>query len=56
MQWECDFDKGILVDGPDLKLHSVVHHSPLFTLDDLYGGRREAMRLNYKAGDGEYIQ
>ena len=28
VQWECDFDKGILADRPDLKLHPVVQHSP----------------------------
>ena len=24
VQWECDFDKGILADHPELKLHPVV--------------------------------
>ena len=56
MHWECDFDKGLLADRPDLKLHPVVQHSPLITRDALYGGRIEAMRLHHKVGDGETIQ
>ena len=56
MQWECDFDKGILADHPELKLHAAVQHSPLNTRDSLYGGRTEAMRLHHAAGDGETIQ
>ena len=37
VQWECDFDKGILADHPELKTHSIVHHSPLNTQEALYG-------------------
>ena len=54
--WECDFDKGILADHPELKLHPVVQHSPLNTRDALYGGRTQAMRLHHKARGGETIQ
>ena len=56
VQWECDFDKGILADHPELKLHPFVQHSPQNTRDALYGGRIEAMWLHHKAGDGETIQ
>ena len=40
VQWECDFDKGILAEHPELKLHPVVQHSPLKTRDALYGAYR----------------
>jgi hypothetical protein len=33
-----------------------VLHEPLNTRDALYGGRTEAMRLHYKAAEGETIQ
>ena len=56
VQWECDFDKGILADHSELKLHPIVQHSPLNTRDALYGGRTEAMRLHHTAGDGDTIQ
>ena len=56
VEWECDFDKGILADHPELKTHSVVQHSWLNTRDALYGGRIEAMRFHHNAGDGETIQ
>ncbi len=56
MQWECDFDRGILADHPELKLHPIVQHSPLNTRDALYGGRTEAMRHYHAAGAGETIQ
>ena len=48
VQWECDFDKGILLDNTELKLHPVVQHSPLNTRDPLYGVRTEAIRLHHK--------
>ena len=56
MQWECEFDKGILADHPELKTHPIVEHSPLNILDAIYGGRTEAIRLHHKDGDGEIIQ
>ena len=56
LQWECDFDKGISADHPELKLFPVVQHSPLNTRDALYEDRTEAMRLHHKARDGETIQ
>ena len=56
LQWECDCDKGILADDPELKLHPVVQHSSLNTRDTLYGARTAAMRLHHKARDGETIQ
>ena len=37
LKWECDFDKGILADHPELMSHPVVQHSPLNTRDALYG-------------------
>ena len=55
-QWECDFDRGILADHPELKLHPIVQHSPLNTRDAIYGGCTEAMRLHHAAGEGETIQ
>ena len=56
VQWECDFEKGILADHPELKLHHFVQHSPLNTRDALYGSPTEAMRLHHKARDGQTIQ
>ena len=56
VQWECIFDKGILADHPELKTHPNVQHSPLNTRDAPYGGRTKAIRLHYKAGDGQTIQ
>jgi G:T-mismatch repair DNA endonuclease (very short patch repair protein) len=48
VQWECDFDRDILSKHPE--------HEPLNTRDVLHGGRTEAMRLHYKAKEGETIQ
>jgi hypothetical protein len=56
VQWECEFDKGILAAHPELETHPIVLHEPLNTRDALYGGRTEAMRLHYKAAEGETIQ
>ena len=56
VQWECDFDKRILADHPEIKLHPVVQHIPLNKRDAIYGGRKEAMWLHHTAGDGETIQ
>ena len=53
VQLECEFDEEILTRYPDLKTLSVVLHSPHNTRDTLYGGRTEAMRLNYKIREGE---
>jgi hypothetical protein len=56
VQCECEFDKGILAAHPELETHPIVLHEPLFRRDELYGGRSEAMRLLYKAEEGETIQ
>ena len=47
-------DAGIAT--PELLAHPKVCKSPLCTRDALYGGRTEAMRLHYKAREGETIQ
>ena len=49
VQWECDFDKGVLADHPKLKTHPTVQHSPLNIQDALYGGGTGAMRHHYQA-------
>jgi hypothetical protein len=56
VQWECDFDKGILAAHPELEAHIIVLHEPLNKREALYGGRTEAMRFQYKAAEGETIQ
>jgi hypothetical protein len=56
VQWECEFDKGILAAHPELETHPIVLHEPLNTRDALYAGRTEAMRLHYKAAESETIQ
>jgi hypothetical protein len=56
VQWECEFDRGILASHPELEAYPIVLHEPLNTRDALYGGRTEAMRLHYKAAEGETIQ
>jgi hypothetical protein len=48
IQWECEFDESkIMDDKPELRTHPIIRHSPLKTRDALYGGRTEAMRVNY---------
>jgi hypothetical protein len=37
VQWEYEFDEGILADHPDLKTQHIVQHEPLNTRDALYG-------------------
>jgi len=54
-QWECEFDDGGIVK-PLLHTHPAVRQDPLCTRDAVYGGRTEAMRLNYKAWECETIQ
>jgi hypothetical protein len=56
VQWECEFVKGILLVHPELEAHPIVLHEPLNTRDALYGVRTEAIRLHYKAAEGETIQ
>jgi hypothetical protein len=56
VQWECEFDEGILANHPELKTRPIVEHEQLNTSDTLYGGRTEAMRLYYKIAEGETIQ
>jgi hypothetical protein len=50
VHWECEFDKGILATPLNWR------HEPFNTREVLYGGRTEAMRLHYKAAEGETIQ
>jgi hypothetical protein len=55
VQWKCEFDDcGITT--PELLANPTVRQSLLCTRDALYGGPILAMRLHYKAGDGENIQ
>jgi len=51
VQWECEFE-----EKPDLLTHPVVRKTPLRTRDALYGGRTEAMRLQYKVRENKTIQ
>src|SRR5215510_12762597 len=53
VQWECDFDKHILPDHPELEAHPILEQSPLNTRNALYGGRTEALSLHYKIQEGE---
>ena len=55
IQLECLFDDAGIAT-PELLAHPTVCKSPLCTRDALYGGRTEAMRLHYKAREGENIQ
>jgi G:T-mismatch repair DNA endonuclease (very short patch repair protein) len=55
VQWESDFDRDILSKHSELHTHPVVNREPLNTRDALYGGRTEAMRLHYKAQEGQTI-
>jgi len=49
IQWECGFDEAQITEQkPELLAHPIVRHALLITRDDLYGGRTEAMRLQYK--------
>jgi hypothetical protein len=56
VQWECDFDEGILYAHPELKKHPFVRHGPLNTRDALYMFRNEAMTLHNKIAEEETIQ
>jgi hypothetical protein len=56
VQWECEFDKGIEAAHPELEAHPIKLHESLNSRDGQYGGRTEAMRLHYKAAEGETIQ
>jgi len=51
VQWECEFE-----EKSDLLTHPVVRQTPLRTLDALYGGRTEAMRLHYKVRENVTIK
>ena len=47
--WECEFDTAKIVEQKtELLTRPILRHSPLHTRDALYGGRTEALRLNYK--------
>jgi hypothetical protein len=43
VQWECEFE-----GADDLLTHLIVRNKPMNTRDAMYGGRIEAMRLQYK--------
>ena len=56
-QWECEFDDaGIVKQKTELLAHPIIQPFLLCTRDALYGGRTEAMRLNYKERENEAIQ
>jgi hypothetical protein len=55
VQWECLFDNAGIAT-PELLGHTTVCKSPLFTRDTQYGGLNEAVRLHYRAREGETIQ
>ena len=55
VQWECLFDDAGIAT-PEMLAYPTVCKSLLCTLDALYGGRTEAMRLHYNAREGETIQ
>jgi hypothetical protein len=52
VQWDCDFDREI-VETSRTAHNPVVNRETLNTRDALYGGRTEAMRLQYKAREGK---
>ena len=52
VMWECEF-RNIVARTPALNTHPLVAVEPSRTSDVLYGGRTEAMRLNYKVSAGE---
>ena len=54
-QWECEFDDSG-IETPEMLAHPTVCKNPLCTRDAVCGGRTEAMRLHYKAWEGETIQ
>jgi hypothetical protein len=56
VQWECDTDKEILSEHQEIQIHTVDEREPLKKKDALYAGKPEAMRLHYKAWEGETIQ
>jgi hypothetical protein len=55
VQWECAFDDAGIAT-PELLVHPTVCKSPQCTRDAQYGGRTEAMRVRYKAREGDTIQ
>ena len=55
VQWECEFDDAG-IDTPELLAHPALRTSPLCTRDALYWVRMKAMRLHYKAWEGETIK
>ena len=52
IQWEFEF----VEENPELLPHPIVRCSALKTRDALYGGRTEAMRLDYKIGEHETLE
>jgi hypothetical protein len=56
VNWECEFDEGILALHPEFKTHALVQQTPLNTRDALYGGRIEALRLHYRVREGDQIR
>ena len=55
VQWECELDDAALAIHEKLT-HPTVRQSPMCYRDALYAGRTKAMRLHYKAREGETIQ
>ena len=58
VMWECQFDASKIVERkPHLQTHPIVRNSPLYTRNALYGGRTEAMPVQYKIEeDAQTIQ
>ena len=52
VQWEYEFDN-TGIETLKLLAHTTVCHSPLCTLDALYGGMIEAMQVHYKEREGK---
>jgi hypothetical protein len=54
VQWEYDFEEGLLAAHTELKTHPIVKQEPLNTRDALYWVRNEAIRLHYKIAERQY--
>jgi hypothetical protein len=54
IQLECKFDEAKNVEQkPELLVHPIVKHAPLYHRDALYGRRTEAMWLHIKIREGK---
>ena len=45
VQWECDFDEGVLANHPEFKTHPIVQYDPLDTGCSLRGSNRSPEAL-----------